>query len=74
MCNACGFSCCASDSFDGCGCDCDVTECRISRCGGCGEWVDATYVDDDCACFRDESMVDLGGGMVVPLRELMEDD
>ena len=30
---------------------------------------DYTYDDGD-----DETMIDLGGGMVVPLRELMEDD
>ncbi len=28
MCNACGFSCCGSDEFEGCGCDhCDEPEC-----------------------------------------------
>lgn len=28
MCNACGFYCCASDMFSGCGCDhCDNIEC-----------------------------------------------
>ena len=28
MCNACGFLCCASDEFHGCGCDnCDEEEC-----------------------------------------------
>lgn len=28
----------------------------------------------DCGASDDETMVDLGGGMVVPLRELMDDD
>jgi hypothetical protein len=28
MCNACGFYCCALDTFDGCGCDgCPCEEC-----------------------------------------------
>ncbi len=28
MCNACGFVCCASDVFSGCGCDgCDCEDC-----------------------------------------------
>lgn len=28
MCNACGFQCCGSDMFGGCGCDgCDCEEC-----------------------------------------------
>lgn len=28
MCNACGFLCCASDVFSGCGCD----HCRCPEC------------------------------------------
>lgn len=31
-------------------------------------------VVEHAADFDDETQVDLGGGMVVPLRELMEDD
>jgi len=27
MCNACGFLCCGSDLFEGCGCDCPYQEC-----------------------------------------------
>jgi hypothetical protein len=27
MCNACGFHCCASDEFGGCGCDCYEPAC-----------------------------------------------
>lgn len=31
MCNACGFLCCASDVFEGCGCDhCECYECHSS--------------------------------------------
>lgn len=48
MCNACGFGCCAFDSFEGCGCDCDVAACRQVRCDGCGQPVDP--YDDECAC------------------------
>lgn len=40
MCNACGFLCCASDSFQGCGCDCEYAECREDRCAWCGQMVD----------------------------------
>lgn len=37
MCNACGFYCCASDQFEGCGCDhCEESACW-PRCEGCGE-------------------------------------
>ena len=52
MCNACGFSCCAHDGFDGCGCDCDHWLCRSTRCGGCGYRID--LFDDDCACWTDD--------------------
>jgi hypothetical protein len=50
MCNACGFFCCASDVFEGCGCD----HCYCSEC-----WSDDP--DDD----RDEEdyecrVVDVG--------------
>jgi hypothetical protein len=28
VCNACGYGCCASDEFEGCGCDsCDEPDC-----------------------------------------------
>ncbi len=38
MCNACGFLCCGSDRFGGCGCDhCDNPEC----------WDDDSYLDED---------------------------
>lgn len=30
--------------------------------------------DDKTAVEEDESMIDLGGGMVVPLRELLDDE
>ena len=45
MCNACGFSCCALDTFDGCGCDhCDNPECW-SVCEVCGE---SGHVAEEC--------------------------
>lgn len=58
MCNACGFGCCAFDSFDGCGCDCAVAECRLTRRDGCGQLVDATLVGDECACDYADSLDD----------------
>lgn len=36
MCNACGFLCCASDCFEGCGCD----HCGCSAC-----WSDEDFYD-----------------------------
>ena len=54
MCNACGFSCCGCDDFEGCGCNCDEWRCRVSRCGGCGQAVDATDPGADCDCFPDD--------------------
>jgi len=56
----------------------------VSRCADC----DHSHIDHDIdhgACFectcsgfenpdQDQTMVDLGGGMVVPLSELMDDD
>lgn len=56
MCNACGFSCCAFDDFEGCGCNCDEWRCRVSRCGGCGQSVDATDPGADCECFPDDDL------------------
>lgn len=41
MCNACGFFCCGSDEFDGCGCD----QCPCSDC-----WPD----DDEFYCDSDD--------------------
>lgn len=58
MCNACGFGCCAFDDFEGCGCNCDEWRCRVSRCGGCGQMVDASDLSDDCACFPDDDWTD----------------
>jgi hypothetical protein len=44
MCNACGFSCCAFDGFEGCGCDwCECSECW-STCEECGQ------LEEDCGC------------------------
>lgn len=48
MCNACGFYCCAFDSFDGCGCDCPSIDCRMVRCDYCGRSTDGAF--DDCPC------------------------
>lgn len=55
MCNACGFLCCASDVFSGCGCDhcgeeacLDLCEhCGENQCDGfCGSDDDFEYLDD----------------------------
>lgn len=44
MCNACGFGCCALDTFEGCGCDsCDNPDCWPT-CAECGE------LEEDCTC------------------------
>lgn len=38
MCNACGFLCCASDEFSGCGCnDCECEACWTDTDEGCDE-------------------------------------
>ena len=58
MCNACGFSCCGNDAFDGCGCDCAEWKCRSTRCTGCGQTVD--LFDDECACWGDDDWGDDG--------------
>lgn len=37
MCNACGFLCCGSDEFGGCGCEhCGEPDC-LRLCAACGE-------------------------------------
>jgi len=70
MCNACGFSCCAFDDFEGCGCNCDEWRCRVARCGGCGQSVDATDPGDECACFpEDDYWTDEDDRAVVASRE-----
>ena len=44
MCNACGFYCCGSDEFEGCGCD----QCP---CSACWPEVDEEEAEDgDCGC------------------------
>lgn len=46
MCNACGFGCCALDTFDGCGCE----DCRNPECWPVDvdddEWEDHGREDD----------------------------
>ena len=49
MCNACGFYCCASDSFEGCGCDCPETDCLLERCPSCRERF-APVLGETCGC------------------------
>ncbi len=44
MCNACGFYCCALDTFDGCGCD----SCPNPDCAAVCEFCGLPY--DDCTC------------------------
>lgn len=46
MCNACGFACCALDTFEGCGCEsCGNPEC-LEYCDGCFESTTLGY----CKC------------------------
>src|SRR5690349_21768545 len=48
MCNACGFLCCGSDMFSGCGCDhCKNQACHDPTCRGCGQEQDFCICDDD---------------------------
>lgn len=49
MCNACGFQCCGSDEFSGCGCDhCDCEECWNGE-----EWLnDEGYGEEEDDDFR----------------------
>lgn len=45
MCNACGFLCCGSDEFSGCGCDhCDEPDCHSEQCFNGGQ----PLCDGDC--------------------------
>lgn len=49
MCNACGFLCCGSDEFSGCGCDhCSEPACHAETCFNCGRpaWVCDGECDD----------------------------
>lgn len=50
MCNACGFLCCASDCFEGCGCD----HCGCSSC-----WTEDDDFDDsgDDYIFDEENAI-----------------
>ena len=47
MCNACSFSCCASDDFEGCGCECREDRCA-EVCALCQQW------EEDCICGLEE--------------------
>lgn len=41
------------------------------------EWLEGDFEDeliDDLDDYLDGTMVDLGGGMIVPLREILDDD
>jgi hypothetical protein len=55
MCNACGFYCCATDSFDGCGCDCPEADCRLARCSFCGTQFESTLQSECPHCFPEGS-------------------
>lgn len=47
MCNACAFSCCAFDGFEGCGCDtCSNPDCW-PRCSLCGELEEECHCDEE---------------------------
>ncbi len=46
--------------------------CRGQDRGLCGKWSKSAPGDAWGEEYEDETMVDLGGGMVVPLREVME--
>lgn len=50
MCNACGFLCCALDTFDKCGCDhCPEEDCHDPACFNCG----LDGCDGECAADDD---------------------
>lgn len=50
MCNACGFMCCGSDEFGGCGCNhCGEPECHAA-CFNCG----LDGCDGDCTSDEDD--------------------
>lgn len=49
MCNACGFICCASDEFDGCG-------CNFCECPACWSEDDDDFDDDPSAYDEDGSL------------------
>lgn len=51
--------------------DVPITEVSYT-CDDCGGYVD--LMSDDDVVPHDETLVNLGGGMVVPLAELLEDD
>lgn len=52
MCNACGFLCCGSDEFSGCGCDgCPCEDCWSDDEDFFGD-DDDEYTDYDCACTK----------------------
>lgn len=53
MCNACGFLCCASDAFEGCGCyTCGDPDCEV-YCDECG------LPAPSCVCSIDDFEEDL---------------
>ena len=51
MCNACGFSCCAMDCFEGCGCDGCYDDACWPTCEFCGQPTGSINL---CTCDRDE--------------------
>ena len=62
MCNACGFHCCADDSFSRCGCDFCWCEACWPVCPACGNY------EDDCTCHvNDECKRCHGEGWLYPI-------
>ena len=49
MCNACGFLCCASDEFSGCGCD----SCGEPECAAECDPINNMHAED-CRCPADD--------------------
>ncbi len=55
MCNACNFTCCASDQLEGCGChDCSDPGCAPVNCCVCGEPLDDHEYEVCDSCDEDE--------------------
>lgn len=58
MCNACGFLCCGSDQFGGCGCESCGEEGYLDICDQCGENQCDGYCGSDDDLFDDPEFIE----------------